>query len=90
MSKFELAQGKGRFVLEKKESFKGGKLKSCEFHSATSMIVLGFKSGTYALYRLEESELKEIQTFNISNCRINTIAINYTGAWIAFGINKTG
>jgi len=61
MSKFELAQGKGRFVLEKKESFKGGKLKSCEYHPLTSMIVLGFKSGTYALYRLEEqSELKEI------------------------------
>lgn len=29
MSKFELAQSKGRFILEKKEIFKGGKLKSC-------------------------------------------------------------
>lgn len=58
MSKFEKETSKGRFILEKKEIFKGGKLKSCEYHSDTRMIVLGFKSGCYALYRLEkESDL---------------------------------
>ncbi|EAR81867.2 periodic tryptophan protein (macronuclear) [Tetrahymena thermophila SB210] len=91
MSKFEKETSKGRFVLEKKEIFKGGKLKSCEYHADTRMIVLGFKSGCYALYRLEkESDLQEIQTFSISNCRINTISVNYSGSWIALGMNKTG
>ncbi|EGR28731.1 periodic tryptophan protein 2, putative [Ichthyophthirius multifiliis] len=91
LTEFENKVEKGRFIQQKKEIFKGGRLKSCEYHIQTQTIILGFKTGSYSLYRLETPEsLTEIQTFGITNSRINTLAVNPSGSWIAMGINKIG
>jgi periodic tryptophan protein 2 len=52
------------------------------------LLVIGFDSGLFALYEMPGFNC--IHTLSISQAAIQTIAINSTGAWIAFGSEKLG
>jgi periodic tryptophan protein 2 len=91
-SEFEQNCRCGRFILDKKHQFyqNNSRIKSAQFFAPLNLLIIGFKNGTFGMYNLIENQLTEIQTFAISNAKINTISLNSSGAWIAFGIESLG
>lgn len=61
---------------------------TCSFHPNTSLLVVGFSSGLFALYELPD--FIQIQTLSISQNAIDYVTINKTGEWLAFGASKLG
>lgn len=61
---------------------------TCDFHSASKLLVVGFSSGLFALYELPDFTM--IQTLSISQNAIDYVSINKTGEWLAFGSSKLG
>jgi len=52
------------------------------------LLVVGFETGVFGLYEMPDFNL--IHTLTISQKRINTVAINSSGDWLAFGAAKLG
>lgn len=82
----------GKYILRKKHYFdhNHAKISSCAYHSSKdiNLLVVGFTSGIFALYELPD--VNSIHTLSISRERINTVAVNATGDWLAFGCEKLG
>eukprot|EP00051_Salpingoeca_urceolata_P015317 m.198012 g.198012 ORF g.198012 m.198012 type:complete len:909 (+) comp18362_c0_seq2:64-2790(+) len=57
-------------------------------HVASSILVVGFTSGVFALYELPD--FTNIHTLSISQKRITTVSVNSSGEWLAFGSAKLG
>ncbi|KAJ1966268.1 U3 snoRNP protein [Dipsacomyces acuminosporus] len=64
------------------------KIKSAAFNPATGLLVLGFANGVFGIW--EMPEFNQIHTLSISRKKINSIAVNSTGEWLAFGSSKLG
>ncbi|KAI7872555.1 putative WD repeat protein [Spinellus fusiger] len=64
------------------------KVKSCEFFAPSQLLVVGFSSGVFGLY--EVPSFNAIHTLSISQKNIDTVTINRTGEWLAFGSSKLG
>lgn len=64
------------------------KVKCVTFHPATSMLVVGFSNGEFRLYELPNFTL--IQQLSMGQNPVNTVSINETGEWLAFGSSKLG
>ncbi|XP_061128225.1 PWP2 small subunit processome component [Syngnathus typhle] len=64
------------------------KLTAAAYHKATHILVTGFASGIFHLHELPEFNL--IHSLSISNQRIASVALNYSGDWIAFGCSGMG
>jgi len=62
--------------------------KIIEKEKKNSLLVVGFANGVFGLYDLPE--FNNIHTLSISNSKINTVAINSTGEWLAFGCQNQG
>jgi len=63
-------------------------LVSCTTHSAANnLLVIGFASGIFGLYELPS--MSNIHNLSLSNQSINTVAVNKTGEWLAFGCAST-
>lgn len=58
------------------------------FHAPTSLLVVGFASGTFGLYTMPECE--SLHTLSISSQRITTVCASADGAWLAFGCAGLG
>ncbi|KAG5456977.1 MAG: putative WD repeat protein [Olpidium bornovanus] len=59
------------------------KVTCCVFHRESNLLVAGFDSGVFGLW--------EMPSFtNIHTLRIESVAINKTGEWLAFGSSKLG
>jgi periodic tryptophan protein 2 len=65
-----------------------GKVTSATFHTDTSMLLVGFDNGIFGLW--EMPDFVNIHTLSISQHRINTVAVNNTGEWLAFGSSEFG
>ncbi|KAI9304687.1 WD40 repeat-like protein [Cunninghamella echinulata] len=80
-----------RWRIHKKHYFNQGagtKVKSCEFYAAKNLVIAGFSNGTFGLY--EVPSFVNIHTLSISQKKINAIAINPSGEWLAFGCSNLG
>ncbi|KAF7720662.1 hypothetical protein EC973_006667 [Apophysomyces ossiformis] len=81
---------KVRWRIQAKHYFNqtGAKVKSCAFFSPSNLVVVGFSNGIFGLY--EVPSFTNIHTLSISQKTIDTVAINRTGEWLAFGSSKLG
>jgi periodic tryptophan protein 2 len=86
----EPGESKGRWKLEGKQTVgtTGQKVKCCEYHRTTRMLVVGFNRGVFALYTMPE--MTRLQTLSISRHSISSVAVNGSGEWIAFASAKLG
>lgn len=64
------------------------KVKCVTFHPATRLLVVGFTSGEFRLYDLPEFTL--IQQLSMGQNPVNTVTVDNTGEWLAFGSSKLG
>ena len=80
---------KGRYLLEKKEQFNTtSKIVMCDItqninNPEDSILVLGLQNGSFSIYSMNNFENK--YTLKISDSKISSISINFSGKWIAFG-----
>jgi periodic tryptophan protein 2 len=82
-----------KWRLQSKRFFnsEGGynKAVSCAaFLKSMNLLVVGFNSGDFGLY--EVPDLTSMHTLSMTNAQINTVAINETGEWLAFGSSTLG
>eukprot|EP01125_Pyxidicula_operculata_P013684 TRINITY_DN4548_c0_g1_i1.p1 TRINITY_DN4548_c0_g1~~TRINITY_DN4548_c0_g1_i1.p1 ORF type:complete len:872 (+),score=155.80 TRINITY_DN4548_c0_g1_i1:28-2643(+) len=61
---------------------------SADLHLPSMMLVLGFGRGLFASLKLPEFSI--IQKLTVSRAKINSVSINPTGEWIAFGLASFG
>ncbi|CCF60319.1 hypothetical protein KAFR_0J02550 [Kazachstania africana CBS 2517] len=64
------------------------KVKCVTFHPASSLLVVGFTTGEFRLYELPSFTL--IQQLSMGQNPINSVSINESGEWLAFGSSKLG
>ena len=62
------------------------KVKSCAFQN--NLLVVGFNNGVFGLWELPD--FNQIHSLSISQNVINTVSINNSGEWLAFGSSKMG
>ncbi|KAI9139435.1 putative WD repeat protein [Paraphysoderma sedebokerense] len=58
------------------------------FHSESNLLVVGFSTGIFGIW--EVPDFSNIHTLSISQNRIDTVSINPSGEWLAFGSSKLG
>ncbi|CCK72039.1 snoRNA-binding rRNA-processing protein PWP2 KNAG_0I02540 [Huiozyma naganishii CBS 8797] len=64
------------------------KVKCVTFHCNSNMLVVGFTNGEFRLYELPHFTL--IQQLSMGQNPVNTVTVNSTGEWLAFGSSKLG
>lgn len=64
------------------------KVKCSAFHSASNILTVGFSNGEFRLYELPDFLM--IQQLSMGQNAVNTVAINNSGEWLAFGSSKLG
>ncbi|KAH9822082.1 Periodic tryptophan protein 2 [Teratosphaeria destructans] len=63
-------------------------LTTAAFHAPSNLLVTGFSNGLFMLHELPD--FSEIHKLSISASNIDTISINRTGEWLAFGSSALG
>lgn len=63
-------------------------VKCATFHSKSNLLIVGFNNGEFRLYELPEFNL--IQLLSMGQNSVNTVNVNSTGEWLAFGSSKLG
>ncbi|CAG8436665.1 6377_t:CDS:10 [Ambispora gerdemannii] len=66
----------------------GAKVVCSFYHLESKLLVVGFSSGIFGIW--EMPEFNNIHTLSISQKKINSVTINSTGEWLAFGSSKLG
>lgn len=64
------------------------KVKCVTFHSNSNLLIVGFTNGEFRIYELPTFTL--IQQLSMGQNPVNTVSINTTGEWLAFGSSKLG
>lgn len=64
------------------------KVKCASFHPKSNILVVGFANGEFRLYELPTFNL--IQLLSMGQNAVNTVSINQSGDWLAFGLAKMG
>lgn len=75
-------------ITKKNYFFSDSKVKCSAFHAENNLLVVGFSNGEFRLYELPEFNL--IQQLSMGQNGVNTVSINKTGEWLAFGSSKLG
>lgn len=65
-----------------------GRVACTTFHAENQLLVVGFTSGTFAIY--EMPSCNQIQTLTISQDSVDYVSINSTGEWLLFGAAELG
>jgi periodic tryptophan protein 2 len=63
-------------------------LTTASFHASSNLLVTGFSNGVFMLHELPG--FSEIHKLSISASNIDTVSINKTGEWLAFGSSALG
>eukprot|EP00794_Sanderia_malayensis_P007000 gene6999-7785_t len=63
-------------------------LQSVQYHKTTKILVAGFSTGIFMLYELPD--FIQIHALSISQHKIDTVSINPSGDWLAFGSSSMG
>ncbi|AET37846.1 snoRNA-binding rRNA-processing protein PWP2 Ecym_2093 [Eremothecium cymbalariae DBVPG len=76
--------------ITKKNYFhiKQTKVKCVTFHAASNLLVVGFGNGEFRIYELPTFTL--IQQLSMGQNPVNTVSVNKSGEWLAFGSSKLG
>lgn len=64
------------------------KVKCVTFHPNSNLLIVGFTNGEFRIYELPTFTL--IQQLSMGQNPVNTVSINSTAEWLAFGSNKLG
>lgn len=75
-------------ITAKNFFYADGKVKSSCFHPESNLLVVGFSNGEFRIYELPEFTL--VQQLSMGQNAINTVNINKTGEWLAFGSSTLG
>lgn len=59
-----------------------------DFHAGSNIVVVGFTTGEFRLYELPEFNM--IQLLSMGQHSVDTVTINKTGEWLAFGSSQAG
>jgi len=76
-------------ITSKDFFYANGKLKCATFHAMSSLLVVGFSNGEFRVYDISDG-FTLIQLLSMGQNTINTVNINNTGEWLAFGSSKLG
>lgn len=76
-------------ITSKNFFYANGKLKCATFHAKSSLLVVGFSNGEFRVYEIGDG-FNLIQLLSMGQNTINTVNINNTGEWLAFGSSKLG
>ncbi|CDR43671.1 CYFA0S12e03070g1_1 [Cyberlindnera fabianii] len=68
--------------------FSEAKLKCATFHPESNVLIVGFSNGEFRLYELPEFNM--IQQLSMGQDGVDTVSVNSTGEWLAFGSAKLG
>ena len=92
LSDFENHFKEGRWILETKKQFfqNGTHLKSAEFSSRASLLLLGYKNGIFGLYRVEGIETISLQVFSVTDKKISHLSFNQNSDWVAMASEEEG
>lgn len=63
-------------------------VKSAAFNSKNNLLVVGFYNGEFRIYELPDFNL--VQQLSMGQNAVDTVNINTTGEWLAFGSSKLG
>ncbi|KAI6850647.1 Periodic tryptophan protein [Hortaea werneckii] len=63
-------------------------LTTAAFHAPSNLLVTGFSNGLFMIHELPE--FSEIHKLSISASNIDTVSINNSGEWLAFGSSALG
>ncbi|KAG7191771.1 uncharacterized protein KQ657_002736 [Scheffersomyces spartinae] len=73
------------------------KVQSCCFHSGSHLLVVGLTNGSFRLYDVGTSgstvggsDFQLIQQLSMGQNSIDTVSINSSGEWLAFGLSALG
>jgi periodic tryptophan protein 2 len=87
----------GRWKLLRRHYFsQNSRVHSAQLHRASNLLVVGFENGIFGLYDLAASslstasELVTLQKLSVSSSKLNSVAINNTGEWLAFATARYG
>ncbi|ODV93645.1 hypothetical protein PACTADRAFT_51418 [Pachysolen tannophilus NRRL Y-2460] len=75
-------------ITAKNYFFSEAKLKCATFHPQSDLLVVGFTNGEFRIYQLPDFAL--IQQLSMGQNEVNTVEINKSGEWLAFGSSKLG
>ncbi|CCD26615.1 snoRNA-binding rRNA-processing protein PWP2 NDAI_0I00460 [Naumovozyma dairenensis CBS 421] len=64
------------------------KVKCVTFHHKSSILIVGFTNGEFRLYEMPSFTL--LQQLSMGQNPVNTVTVNSTGEWLAFGSSKLG
>jgi periodic tryptophan protein 2 len=80
----------GKWALREKRFFNqpASKLTAVDYHRGTGLVVAGFSSGVFDLYKMPRFE--KVHALSISRERVTTVRFNATGEWIALGCAQLG
>lgn len=89
-SESETENSKSQWRITAKNYFHmdGVKVKCADFHAKSNILVVGFTNGEFRLYELPEFNL--VQLLSMGNNAVDTVTINKSGEWFAFGSSKLG
>lgn len=65
-----------------------GRVKCATFHAATNMLIVGFTTGEFRLYEMPEFNM--VQLLSMGQNAVDTVQVNTTGEWLAFGSGAMG
>ncbi|KAI8855000.1 WD40-repeat-containing domain protein [Chytridium lagenaria] len=79
-----------KWVLDEKHYFNQNhsKVSSVDYNSRTNIVVVGFHSGVFGIWEL--TDFSNVHILSISQSRVDTVSINPSGEWLAFGCSKFG
>lgn len=84
----KLEQSKWTITSKNYFHMEGTRVKCADFHSASNILVVGFSNGEFRLYELPDFNL--IQSLTMGQNAVDTVTINKSGEWFAFGSSKAG
>ncbi|KAG7663180.1 PWP2 [[Candida] subhashii] len=75
-------------ITRKEFFFADSKLKCATFHPESNLLIVGFYNGEFRIYEIQDFNL--VQSLSMGQNSVDTVNINKSGEWLAFGSSKLG
>ena len=84
----------GRWRLASRDFFhqNATRTECCDLHPSTGMLVAGFSTGIFGLYRLGDgvASFQEVHVLSVSREALSAAQFDATGEWVALGCSRLG
>lgn len=77
-----------RIALKNYFHMETARVTCADFHAASNILVVGFTTGEFRLYELPSFNL--IQLLSMGQNSVDTVTVNNSGEWFAFGLSQLG